>query len=151
MESRGRDGAGVGVEVDGAAAAVGAGDHGGDAHVEIGVGLALAVHAGKAVDQAGDEEFARAVDDARALGMGRSAREPTAMIWPSLTMTTGVLQIACGAAPVGDVDDGSAGENQRRGNGRLGKDWREAPETRPELRSTTNRSDPRQKETDEVA
>ena len=60
--------AGLGAEIDEAALAVGAGHHRGDAHVEVGVGLRLRVHAGIAVDKAGDEEFSRAVDDARALG-----------------------------------------------------------------------------------
>ncbi len=60
--------AGLGVEIDEAALAVGAGDDRGDAHIEIGVGLRLGVHAGKAVDEAGDEEFSGAVNDARAFG-----------------------------------------------------------------------------------
>ena len=60
--------AGLGVEIDEAALAVGARHHGGDAHVEVSVGLRLRVHSGVTVDEAGDEEFSRAIDDARALG-----------------------------------------------------------------------------------
>ena len=55
-------------EVDVPAPRVGAGHHRGDAHIKIGIGFALAVHARKAVNQSGDDEFAGAVDDARALG-----------------------------------------------------------------------------------
>jgi hypothetical protein len=67
--------AGLGAGIDEAAFRVGAGDDGGDAHVEVGVGLGLGVHAGKAVDETGDEEFAGAVDDAGVFGNGDLVRQ----------------------------------------------------------------------------
>ena len=77
----------VGVDVDVAAALVGAGNDSGDAHVEEGVGLALRVDAGKAINEAGEEVFPCAVEDARLGGMGRSARAPTETIFPWSTIT----------------------------------------------------------------
>src|ERR1017187_6036547 len=47
-------GGGRSVYIDRAAPRVADGDDRGDAHEEVGVGLALGVHAGKAVDEAGD-------------------------------------------------------------------------------------------------
>ena len=79
--------AGIGAEVDVTAASVGAGHHRGDAHVEIGIGLGLAVHPGEAVDQAGNDELAGAVDDVRALGNREIARVPTSVMRPFCTMT----------------------------------------------------------------
>ena len=114
--------AGIGVEVDVTAAVVAAGNDGGDAHVEIGVGLPLAVHAGKAVDQAGDEKLARAVDDLRALGHWNDEARADIGDAAILNNDDGVLQIDCRAAPVGDIDDGAADQNQWRGAG-FGATW----------------------------
>src|SRR4029079_8300948 len=54
---------GIGGEVDVAATIVTAGHDGSDAHVEVSIGLSLTVHSSEAVNEAGDEEFAGAVDD----------------------------------------------------------------------------------------
>ena len=61
---------GLAADVEMAAACVGAGNDSGDTHVEEGVGLALRVHTGEAIDEAGDQVFPGAVDDARAFGNG---------------------------------------------------------------------------------
>ena len=112
--------AGMGARVDEAVLEVGAGDHGGDAHVEVGVGLRLGVHAGIAVDQAGDEELAGAVDNARALGDGNFAGEADLGDAAVANDDDGVGNIVRRAAPVGEIDDRAADENERdRGRGGL--------------------------------
>jgi len=101
-------------EVDMAAVIVTAGHDGGDAHVEVGTGLGLAIHTGEAIDEAGDDEFAGAVDD---LGVGWCLDEEARAYlndFAVLDDDDGVLLIECGAAPIGDVNDGAAEEDERR-------------------------------------
>src|ERR1035437_3754100 len=63
--------AGIGAEIDVTATVVSAGDHRGNTHVEVGIGLSLAVHAGKAIYKARDDEFPSAVNDSGAFGDGK--------------------------------------------------------------------------------
>ena len=88
------------------------GDHGSDAHVEVGVGLGLGVHAGEAVNEAGNDEFSRAVDDLRAFGNGDSAGRANVGDAALVHDHDGVLEVACRVAPVGDIHNGAAGEHQ---------------------------------------
>ncbi len=113
--------AGVGGEVDVTAAVVAAGDHGGHAHVEVRIGLALAVHPGKSIHKAGDEILSRAVDHLRALGHWNDATRTDVGDAAVLNNDDGVRLIDCRAAPVGDIDNGAADQNQWRGS-RLRRD-----------------------------
>ena len=105
--------AGLSAGVDEAALGVGAGDDGGDAHVKVGIGLRLRVHAGIAVDEAGDEEFSGAVDDARVFWDGHFAGQADFGDAAVADDDDGVGNVARGAAPVGDVNHRAAGKNQR--------------------------------------
>ena len=106
--------AGVGGQIDEAVFVVAARHHRGDAHIEIGVGLALAVHARIAVDQAGDKELAGAIDDLRALGDRHLETGADLDDAPVLHDNDGVLQVIGRVAPVGQVDQRAASQNQQR-------------------------------------
>ena len=109
-----------------AAACIGAGDHGGDAHIKEGVGLALRVHAGKAIDQAGDEEFSSAIDDARIFRDGDVGAGADGGDAAAIDNDNRIGQIVSGATPVGDVYERSAHKNQGgRLRGRWGSDLRD--------------------------
>jgi hypothetical protein len=110
--------AGLGAGIDEAALIVGAGDDGGDAHVEVGVGLGLGVHAGIAVDETGDEEFAGAVDDAGVFGNGNLVRQADVGDAAFADDDNGAGNVAGGVTPGGDIDDSAAGKNQRDGRRR---------------------------------
>ena len=111
--------AGLGVGIDEAALIVGAGDHGGDAHVEVGVGLGLRVHAGIAVDEAGNEKFSGAIDDARAFGDWHFAGQADRGDFAFADDDNGIGNVAGRVAPIGDIDDRAAGKNQ----GAAGSAW----------------------------
>ena len=129
--------AGLGVEIDEAALVVGAGNDSGDAHVKVGVGLGLGVHAGIAVDEAGDEEFSRAVDDAGALGDGDGAGQADVGNAAVADDDDGIGNVARGVAPVGDVDHRATDENQWNG-GRGGLELVARPERSPRpIRTST--------------
>ena len=102
----------TGVEVDATPLRVSAGDDGSDAHVEIGVCLALTVHAGKAIDEAGDEEFAGAVDDAGTFGNGKCGAGADGGDAAVANVDDGVVNVFGGMAPGTDIDDGAADQHQ---------------------------------------
>ncbi len=106
--------AGLGAGIDEAALIVGAGDHGGDAHVEVGVGLGLRVQARKAVDEAGNEKFSGAIDDARAFGDWHFAGQADLGDFAFADDDNGIGNVVGGMAPIGDIDDCAAGKNQGR-------------------------------------
>jgi hypothetical protein len=106
---------GIGGEIDGTVVVVVAGDDGGDAHIEIGVGLSLGVHAGKAVDEAGNEEFASAVHNASAFGDGYRSAGAYVSDAAVTDDDNGARDVARGVAPGGEIDESAAGENQRGG------------------------------------
>src|SRR5258708_3558980 len=103
-------------EIDVAAAAVGARYYGCDAHVEIGVGFSLAAHPGETINQARNNVFSGAVDDASAFRNRERGAGSYIGNAPVLHDDDGVGLVFCGSTPIRDVNQSSTLENE--GNNR---------------------------------
>jgi len=107
----------VSIPVNVTATVVRAGDHRGDAHIKEGIRLALRVHAGKAVDETGDQVLPCAVDDAR---VGRNREVGTSAHSDDLPLIDnhdGVVQIPRRTAPIGHIHKGATREHELRSRG----------------------------------
>jgi hypothetical protein len=79
----------------------------------------LAAHAGEAIDQTGDQEFPGAIDDSYAFGDRQGSARTDGDDVSITDVYDRVWEIIGGMAPVCDIDDCAAGEDESGYEGRL--------------------------------
>src|ERR1017187_6014141 len=114
-------GAGMGRKIDISPAVVAARNNRSHTHIEVGVGLSLRVHSGKAVHQPWKDELSSAVDHFRALGDGNCAARADIGNAPVAHNHNRIGEVPRRTAPVAEVHNGSASQNQRSRHNNL---WR---------------------------